>query len=69
MSISAENTTHESVAASHALPEPTPEEAAQLEQLYKDFAAGEPDPVVDGDRGSDADGPHPEGRPACVALE
>jgi gentisate 1,2-dioxygenase len=37
VSISAENTTHESVAASHALPEPTPEEAAQLEQLYRDF--------------------------------
>jgi gentisate 1,2-dioxygenase len=32
-----ENITHESVAASHALPEPTPEEAAQLEQLYRDF--------------------------------
>ncbi|MFJ5958855.1 cupin, partial [Paenarthrobacter sp. NPDC092416] len=35
-----EDTTHESVAASHALPDPTPEEAAQLEQLYMDFAAG-----------------------------
>ena len=37
MSISAENTTHESVAAGITAPEPTPEEAAQLEQLYKDF--------------------------------
>ena len=35
MSISAENTTHESVAASHALPEPTPEEQAQLDQLVE----------------------------------
>ncbi|MDR7161608.1 hypothetical protein J2X42_004343, partial [Arthrobacter sp. BE255] len=39
MSISAENTTHESVAASHALPEPTPEEAAALAGLYRDFEA------------------------------
>lgn len=37
MSISAENTTHESVAAGITAPEPTPEEAAQLEQLYRDF--------------------------------
>ena len=37
MSISAENTTHESVAAGHTAPEPTPEEAAQLEELYRDF--------------------------------
>jgi gentisate 1,2-dioxygenase len=32
-----DNPTHESVAAGHAVPEPTAEEAAQLEQLYKDF--------------------------------
>jgi gentisate 1,2-dioxygenase len=50
VSISAENATHESVAASHALPEPTAEEAVQLEQLYKDFEQGEPGSVVDGDR-------------------
>ena len=37
MSISAENTTHESVAAGHTAPEPTPEEAAQLKELYRDF--------------------------------
>ncbi len=37
MSISAENTTHESVAAGHTAPEPTPEEAAQLQELYRDF--------------------------------
>ncbi|BAS13612.1 gentisate 1,2-dioxygenase [Arthrobacter sp. Hiyo8] len=40
MSISADSTTHESVAAENAVPEPTPEEAAQLEQLYQDFEAG-----------------------------
>src|SRR5690348_13674565 len=32
-----ENITHESVAAGVVVPEPTPEEAAQLEQLYRDF--------------------------------
>ncbi len=32
-----ENTTHESVAAGHTAPEPTPEEAAQLKELYRDF--------------------------------
>jgi gentisate 1,2-dioxygenase len=37
VSISAENTPHESVAAQHVAAEPTPEEAAQLEQLYRDF--------------------------------
>src|SRR3954464_9383631 len=37
VSISAENTTHESVAAGHTAPEPTPEEAAQLQELYRDF--------------------------------
>ena len=37
MSISAENTTDESVAAGHTAPEPTPEEAAQLKELYGDF--------------------------------
>ncbi|HEX9228698.1 MAG TPA: cupin, partial [Arthrobacter sp.] len=37
MSISAENTTHESVAAGHTAQEPTPEEAAQLQELYRDF--------------------------------
>lgn len=31
--------THESVAAGHPAPDSTPEEAAQLEQLYKDFDA------------------------------
>ncbi|HET6241001.1 MAG TPA: cupin domain-containing protein, partial [Arthrobacter sp.] len=37
MSISAENTTHESVAAQHIAADPTPEETVRLEQLYKDF--------------------------------
>ncbi|GAP56643.1 hypothetical protein AHiyo6_32080, partial [Arthrobacter sp. Hiyo6] len=32
-----ENITHESVAAGHTAPEPTPEEAAQLKELYRDF--------------------------------
>jgi gentisate 1,2-dioxygenase len=37
VSISAETTTHESVAAAHVAAEPSPEEAVQLEQLYRDF--------------------------------
>ena len=37
MSISADNPTHESVAQGMSVPEPSPEEAAQLEQLYRDF--------------------------------
>lgn len=32
-----QNITHESVAAGQAVPEPTPQEAARLEELYGDF--------------------------------
>ena len=69
MSISAENTTHESVAAGHTAPEPTPEEAAQLEQLYRDFDRENLIPLWTEIADLMPMVPSPEGRAARLAVE
>ena len=64
-----ENTTHESVAAGHAAPEPTPEEAAQLEELYRDFGRENLIPLWTEIADLMPVVPSPKAVPPCLAVE